>query len=133
MRSLPPKLLRRYQDFLNASQIDRQQQAGYVKWFRYYYDFCLKYSLKGTHPDTGVSFLEKLRSKGQTDAQIRQADKAVALYKQLAANMASSEGRIGSEVNCENEPFQVPLQTGSGLDQITGIEKKVMQRGNCAS
>lgn len=128
MRPLPPKLLRAYQEQLNTSDVDRKQHVYYLKWFRYYYDFCLKYSLEGTNPATCVSFREKLRSKGQADDLVCQADKAVELYIQLAGNLPARETKskqtVTGEVSCRET-----LKKGLGPDQICKADERLTQEG----
>lgn len=65
MRPLPPKLLSEYRVQLNTSDVDRKQHAYFLKWLRYSYDFCCKYLLEGTKPETSVAFRAKQRCVGR--------------------------------------------------------------------
>lgn len=129
MRPLPPALLRAYQKQLNTSGVDRKQHAHYLKWFRYYYDFCLKYSLEGTRPETCAAFLAKLRSKGQADNLVRQADKAVALYIQLAGNLSKTRGK-GKPPATGEISSQETRKKGLGPDRRCTTDERWIQQGS---
>lgn len=120
MKSVPPKLLRAYQEQLNTSGIAHTQQPYYLKWFRYYYDFCLKYALKGIKPETCLAFRSKLRSKGQAEDLIRQAEKAVELYRQMAGNLSAREVR------------QKPPQAGEARSRKT-LEQSIGSEQQCTT
>ncbi len=104
MIPVPVNLLRTYREQLHESRIDATYHTYFLKWFRYYYDFCLKYSLEGTDPETRVSFRKKLRSKGQAPDMVRQANEAVGIYLELVH--ARFNGSVGSalELNGESQP-----------------------------
>jgi hypothetical protein len=56
----------------------------YLKWLRFYLDFCQKY---GHIPENSSSlplFIQKLRSKKQSNSFLQQADCAIKIYYQLA-------------------------------------------------
>jgi Phage integrase, N-terminal SAM-like domain len=61
-------------------KIPTNQWLYFHKWLRYYLDFCAKYSLQANDTRHYVAFNDKLRSKGQTDDQCRQARRAMAIY-----------------------------------------------------
>ncbi len=44
------------------------EQYSFIKWLRYYLDFCHKYGLKKTGPNSLPLFIEKLRSKSQVNS-----------------------------------------------------------------
>jgi len=57
----------------------------YVKWIRYYLDFCDKYRRETLDRDSLQAFLLKLASKNQSAEQQTQAARSVRLYLELAA------------------------------------------------
>lgn len=57
----------------------------YVKWLRYYLDFCGKYRHEALDRESLQTFLHKLASKNQSAEQQDQAARSVSLYLELAA------------------------------------------------
>ena len=55
-------------------------QGNYLKWLRYYLDFCHKYGFNASDPRSLSGFVRKLEEKKQTSAQQEQAGKAVHIY-----------------------------------------------------
>ncbi|HPD18002.1 MAG TPA: integron integrase [Planctomycetota bacterium] len=62
----------------------------YVKWLRYYLDFCDKYRRETLDRDSLQAFLLKLASKNQSAEQQAQAARSVRLYLELAAPRAAA-------------------------------------------
>lgn len=69
-----------FESQLILHNISADQWRYFHKWLRYYLDFCAKYSLQANDTRHYVAFNDKLRSKGQTDEQCRQARRAMAIY-----------------------------------------------------
>jgi hypothetical protein len=67
----------------------RRVSAGevwdYVKWLRYYLDFCEKYRHEALDRESLQEFLLKLASRNQSAEQQAQAARSVRLYIELAA------------------------------------------------
>jgi integron integrase len=76
-------LVTSYTDFLAQSNIAKANVSFYLKWLRFYLDFCQKYSEKSDDPLSLPKFIEKLKSKNQSDDQCRQAEHAIILYFNL--------------------------------------------------
>lgn len=105
MIAVPADIMARFQVALNQKLIQKRYQPHYQKWFRFYWDFCLKYQHSVSKHESLSPFVEKLRQKKQKDYQIKQAVEAVSLYHEIlkpcspAANK-NSEGR-GTRKNFE--------------------------------
>ena len=69
-----------YVEALKKREIPPALYADYKKWLRYYLDFCAKYVVTIDKSERLGQFLEKLRTKKQTEEQCRQAALAVSLY-----------------------------------------------------
>jgi hypothetical protein len=65
-----------FESQLVHDNIPANQWIYFHKWLRYYLDFCAKYSLQPNDTGHYVAFNDKLRSKGQTEEQCRQARRA---------------------------------------------------------
>ena len=79
MLAIPPDLARTYESLLANHGVPMPQRPYYLKWLRYYLDFCQKYCLSSTDGRSFAAFDGKLREKNQSDDQRRQARQAIAL------------------------------------------------------
>jgi len=85
MIQIENKLLIRYNRALSRNNIPVNEQRYYVKWLRYYHDFCHKYRFNHFDEKNVQEFIEKLRSKKQNEPQRQQAKKAIGVYCDLLA------------------------------------------------
>ena len=81
MLLIPNAVLTRYAAHLMKSGIAVARHADYKKWLRYYLDFCDKYPVPDAKSERVRQFMEKLRSKKQTEERRQQAAHAVSLFK----------------------------------------------------
>jgi len=77
---LPPHLFRQYRSFCANRGVKDVDCADYLKWLRYFLDFCEKYQVTGDDPERSHLFLNKLQQKGQAEQKRQQASQAVSLY-----------------------------------------------------
>jgi hypothetical protein len=77
---LPPHLYRHYRLSCTDKGVNGNEFTDYLKWLRYFLDFCEKYQITGNDIERTELFLDKLRQKGQTEEKRQQARKAVSLY-----------------------------------------------------
>ena len=94
-----------YTGFLAQSNIAKAYEPLYLKWLRYYLDFCQKYSHQPDDPLSLPKFIEKLKEKKQPDTYIQQAEHAVALYYNLTRHLpAEAAAQAGSRIRyCSQE------------------------------
>ena len=59
------------------------QHRYYVKWLRYYLDFCHKYNVKQTAQVSLAAFTGKLKEKKQAENLRKQAHHAIALFYEM--------------------------------------------------
>ena len=59
----------RYDAKLAQHHIPKKLHPYYLKWLRYYLDFCRKYHFKEADKKSLSHFIEKLTAKNQTDQQ----------------------------------------------------------------
>ncbi|MCW7754322.1 integron integrase [Desulfobotulus sp. H1] len=81
MIRLPEALKAKFQLLLEKSAIPPRERPYYLKWLRYYLDFCQKNALSYADSRNIIAFAEKLQEKKQTAAQIHQAEQAVTIYQ----------------------------------------------------
>ena len=83
MLKIEPSLLKKYNLILQSNLIPAKEHSYYVKWLRYYLDFCHKYGFRNSDSDSLPRFIEKLKSKKQNISQQQQALNAVSLFYSL--------------------------------------------------
>lgn len=142
----------RYQGLLESAGMSCEKRREYLKWVRFHLDFCAKYGHEVADPGSLPVFLEKLRSKGQTEEQRGNARQAVELYRTLlegrgeAAREAVSRPRAmlgesrtgfkggGGTVQAQDAPRQVESapprdRANAGWNEIeAGLKNEIMLR-----
>ncbi len=76
-------VLTAYNRELISGNIPENEHRHYVKWLRYYLDFCNKYKFNPSNVGSISPFIEKLDSKKQSAFQKQQAQKALKIYFEL--------------------------------------------------
>ncbi|MFH0785096.1 MAG: integron integrase [Pseudomonadota bacterium] len=84
-------VLARFEMCFATKNIPEKLRIHYKKWLRFYLDFCAKYRRDADKAESLADFQKKLREKGQTEIQQKQASHAVELY--LGLGQASAVDR----------------------------------------
>ena len=84
MIPIDPILVKKYQLMLQKNRIPKNEQSYFLKWLRYYLDFCHKYGFEKADSNSLHRYIEKLRSKKQNQSQQQQASNAVQLFYSLS-------------------------------------------------
>ncbi len=69
MRKIPTTLNTKFNALLIKKKIPKYFHNHYLKWLRYYLDFCQKYRFSESNPQSLPNFIRKLKEKRQTDDQ----------------------------------------------------------------
>ncbi len=77
MRHVPEDIQSYYREKLKS--VSEEKRYNYVKWIRYYLDFCSRYSFTPYEKSSFSHFSQKLSDKGQTIDAIEEAYQAVEL------------------------------------------------------
>jgi len=104
MIQLPQQLFRQFTTFIAHKGVLPREQQYYVKWVRFYLDFCHKYNFRQKESKSLSAFVEKLREKKQSEKQRKQAHHAVTLYFELVSQSAEKGA---------NNPTQGQKSTGN--------------------
>ena len=91
MIRIPEALEVKYNMLLDKNAIPPRERPHYLKWLRYYLDFCKKKALLYAESQNIIPFTEKLKEKKQTATQIHQAEQAVKIYQSGISMDHSSE------------------------------------------
>ncbi len=133
MIQIPAQLLRQYATFIAHQGVVPQEQRYYVKWIRFYLDFCHKYNFRQCS-DAGLSaFMDKLREKKQSQKQIRQAHHAVTLY---CTSLSQATGKLTNNhaqrltgttsLSADNRTGMICQQNKQLLDSVTCTREPVI-------
>jgi integron integrase len=89
---IPAEIQARYQALLAKKAIPEISHFHYVKWLRYYLDFCRKYDFGQSNKASLAHFIKKLQEKNQTDSQQEQASDAVSIYYEMGTPRFGKDG-----------------------------------------
>ena len=94
MRKIPTSINAHFNALLNKSKIPKRYQNHYLKWLRYYLDFCHKYGFSESNSQSLPKFVQKLKEKRQTDEQQKQANQAIHIYYELIRSESRNKKKI---------------------------------------
>jgi hypothetical protein len=77
---VPEKLVDSFSDFIQSKNEDQKINTSFLKWFRFYWDFCYKYNFPYIDPDSLPHFLQKLKEKNIRERDIAIARKTIQYY-----------------------------------------------------
>jgi len=80
VKNIPDDIARIFSRRMEIARIPLEDRRQYLKWLRYYLDFCEKYHHFPSDPDSPSAFTQKLTEKGQSPAKQRQASHSVKVY-----------------------------------------------------
>ena len=79
MLKIQHNLVNKYNAFIEQKGVETGHHRNYVKWLRYYLDFCHKYSFNQIEKESLSAFLKKLEEKKQAENLRKQAHHAISL------------------------------------------------------
>ncbi len=121
MKDIPSDILIQFSGMLKKRSVPTSSYSYYVKWLRYYLDYCAKYNLPDKSSKNLTQFLLKLRDKKQPEEQQRQAGHAVSLY----LDMMKATARLQSVSEC---PASVHTHARNTLPPVAAKESKGPQQ-----
>jgi len=129
MIRIPVQLLGQYTAFIGQKGVPPSTRQYYVKWLRYYLDFCRKYNYRQDAQESFSAFGAKLREKKQNEKQREQAKHAVLLYFEMAfdsKNKASSNFSRGnqkaiSQISLNASFFNTQKRTNNQISQSDAV------------
>jgi integron integrase len=123
MLKLPEALLIKYQQLLEKDGISPREHAYFIKWLRYYLDFCKKYQHSYTDHGSLMLFIAKLKEKKQIESQLYQAKKAVEIYYSvLSPDFSDTEQNQDHSVKEVVAPYESASPAafwGKALESLT--------------
>jgi integron integrase len=80
MLPIPDEILKSYNALLEKKALPQEFRANCRKWLRYFFDFRAKYRPPDSRSEQVRLYIEKLRSKGQSDKQMNEAAQAISFF-----------------------------------------------------
>lgn len=74
--------------------LDRQEEMAWLKWLRFYLDFCHKYGHAPRSEGSLSPFLEKIAAKNQCEERQQQAAASIRLYYQLLPALVGADAGL---------------------------------------
>lgn len=99
MHLLPTDLACKFDALLDRHKLYGRDKAAYLKWLRFYWDFCRKYHYDPYRSESLPPFLTKLREKRQSDQQLNQARQAVTWFYRLQLSSTATPNVAASSEN----------------------------------
>jgi integron integrase len=109
MLDLPAQLKNDYTRLLQQRDIPQHSHNAYLKWLRFYLDFCSKYHHAAAHRSSLPLFIKKLLEKNQTLQQQKQASHAVNIYYAMVNNEPIHGKLKQTAIPYKNAPQKSPL------------------------
>jgi len=106
MIKIDPSVIKKYRTILIENRIPEKDHNFFIKWLRYYLDFCHKYGFVNNDFKSLPLFIEKIRSKKQNSSQQHQAADAIKLFYSIPGSQVSAEPiKRSPAVNQNNQTF----------------------------
>lgn len=126
---IPKPVYAKYFHALKTHNIPSDQQQNYIKWLRYFLDFCAEHVITLDRTERLELFIEKLREKKQGDKQCSQAAHAVTLYFEMQSQESeapdySSQKKVSVLTEFPAELRQSPAPQQPAHYQIIGYQEK---------
>ena len=114
MQTIPSDILTQFSAVLEKRAVPLSHHPDYLKWLRYYLDFRSKYKLPDSRSEHVRMFVQKLRDKGQTSEQQKQAAHALSLFFESQPKSTLS--------HCHTKPIPTMALYPSGHKPLKGRE-----------
>jgi len=130
MIQLPPQLFRQFTTFIAHKGVPPREQQYYVKWVRFYLDFCHKYNFRQEENNSLSAFMGKLREKKQSEKQRKQANHAVTLYFELVSRSAEkgANNRTQGQKSAVNQPVRTRKEIFCQENKQVGDINRVVEQ-----
>jgi hypothetical protein len=98
MLTVPASLSQSFESQLSLRNIPDQQRRDCHKWLRFCLNFCAKYVSDPKLTASFAGFDEKLKIKGQSDAQRTEARRAIVIYYRMTGTLQSQTAPSGNSI-----------------------------------
>ena len=110
MIPIPDEILKPFDAVMEKKSIPSQLRPDYRKWLRYFLDFHAKYSPPDSRSDQVRLFIQKLKSKGQSQQQLGQAAQAISFFFTTQSKGISGKQESGELMRLPIPTLPLPLK-----------------------
>lgn len=110
--------------------IPLSKERYYLKWLRFYWDFCHKYGEKPEHEGNLCKFIDKLTEKNQSESQRNQARHAIGLYYAMSkpeSEKCSASHPSPAQANLDAEKYSPHVHASHGSFHTTKRESSEIE------
>lgn len=132
MISIPKDINSLFKEILDQESINVKHHSYYLKWLRYYYDFCHKYKHPVEEQSSLPHFTNKLQEKNQKEFQIRQAIHAVNLYYKILLRNKPMDNKalLNKDSLCSQVKSPQPKKDNLPVTPMVDQKSKVYEMEN---
>jgi len=120
---LPANIVDEYSALIKQKGVPLERHPFYLKWLRYYLDFCHKYGFARLERQSLPLFIQKLKDKKQAEPLLKQAQHAIVLFYELGISPAKVDSNNLPVKNVQNNG-QIYLGNERSFNK-----KKVLDQG----
>jgi len=131
MLQIPAQLANQFVAYIGQQGIPAGQHRYYLKWMRYYLDFCHKYHFKQGTNTSLSAFLKKLGEKNQPVQLQKQAEQAVRLYFAFAQALKKQQDFKNTD-NVAHSTKISPNTYSENIQEYKSLEPVSRQSENSA-
>lgn len=102
MKTIDHQIMGLYDTVLTKKNVPPAIRAQYLKWLRYYLDFCSKYQYEPNDHTNFKPFGQKMKDKGQIEQQRKQAFDAVSIFHEIQKQDSAQDGSVVLKKNKAN-------------------------------
>jgi integron integrase len=126
---IPVELSRQFEAQLKQLEISDRYRPHYIRWLRYYWDFCHKYGHEPTNRQSFPPFDEKLRAKKQAHFQRQQAAHAVSIFYALTNRDPTRQEDIGAQDSSGKRPARTGSVAASVRTPVAATAPRLVSAG----
>lgn len=121
---IPKNTYAQYLNFLKNNHIAADRFQEYLKWLRYFLDFCDRHVITADKSERLRLFQEKLCEKKQSAEKCQQAANAVSLYFEMqGAEVGSREPADKSDTGKPNQPPHIITESSGHISTPTAFRR----------
>ncbi|HET98323.1 MAG TPA: hypothetical protein ENN98_06480 [Desulfurivibrio alkaliphilus] len=128
MLPLASALRARFEKLLSAGGVPEKTWSFYLKWLRFYLDYCGKYKVPAERRESLPLFLRKLQEKKVAPWQQEQASQAVAWYYRLVSGTKPVSSPAPVPATKPARPKPASSTGASWQAEFTGLTREIKLR-----
>ncbi len=129
MIQINSNFIARYFAFIGPEGVAKGQLNYYLKWLRYYLDFCQKFGFNRRDSGALPAFIEKLREKNQAENLREQAEHAIILFLAMESSPPTPAFSHNNKMPLEQGLLPAAKTKGEAASNDTPLGNKLRLSG----